>query len=405
MSRLNPYSKRADDLIKLSVDNSLTEKQVKIDYLTFTFKAADLRHCQRAGSVKVKVIKDFEVEAAEREYVYVNDCMWPKMPKIKPHVATGSQEDAMKALDKYRELEAEIKSQFYEDTLNVFVDFVLGFRLSKSKGVGFNGYTQSHDIYTKCGSKAGFLAIGGQADTVHFQISGQGCKHLFEYTTPFKLHHWLNTVIGLGVLNRIDLARDCYDNNFNCDYAVKCYEDTKGQAFRTGAGGRCPLKDPDNKSYYDADGKEVFIQEMFRVGMRSSAVSWRIYNKKLEQGIKDDNLTWYRSEVELKKWSVDTLLYPDAAFAGICEFSASMTNVVGVRTKLMTKAKNVALDVASRVKWVRHFCGKALGDILDFTDGDVYRALGLILPDDSGGKLGIPPTYKDLIKFNFVEET
>lgn len=405
MTRLNPYSKSADSLIKLSVDNALTEKQVKVDYLSFTFKCADLRHCQRAGSLKVKIVKDLTVEEAKREYIFVDDSKWPKMPKIKPHVATGSHEDAMKALDKYREQESKIKSQFYEETLNVFVDFVLGFRLSKSKGKGFNGYTQSHDIYTQCGSNIGFLAIGGQADTVHFQISGKGCKHLFEYTTSFKLHHWLNTVLGIDALSRIDLARDCYDGNFDCDYAVKCYEDTKGKAFRTGSGGQCPSEKPDNESHYNAAGDKVFTQEMHRVGRRSSPVSWRIYNKKLEQGLTDDNLIWYRTEVELKKWSVDTLLYPDAAFAGICEFSASMTNVVGVRTKLMTKAKDVALDVASRVKWFRHSCGKALGDILDFTDGDVYRALGLILPDDSGGKLGIPPTYKDLINFNFVEET
>ena len=74
-----------------------------------------------------------------------------------------------------------------------------------------------------------------------------------------------------------------------------------------------------------------------------------------------------------------------------------MTNSVGIRTKSMNKAKAACLDLASRVKWIRHAAGKALGDILEILDGDIEHAMGLILPDDSGGKLGIPPTYHKLI--------
>lgn len=376
---INPYSYTADKLIKSSVNNRKSDSLVKIDHLAFSFRLADLRHCRKAG------------------FADSDNIRFPKMPKFNSFRGTGSHDEALKALEHYKENQSKMLSEYYLKTLRIFAQDVLGFSISGLRGRGFQGYNDSMTMRSCTGSEVGFVGIGGQRDTVYFQISGTGCKYLFEHTTPFKIHHWLNTVIGIDKLSRIDLARDCYDGNFDCDYASDTYRMTRGDAFRTGKGGRAPTHKPANESYFDSDGKEVFDVEMFIVGKRTSPVYWRVYNKKLEQGIEDENLIWYRTECELKKWNSDVLLDIDAAFGGICEFSSSMAGRDGIRTRLMTKQKEVCLDLASRVKWIRHACGKALGDILEITNGDIQRTIGLILPDDTGGKLGIPPTYNDLI--------
>jgi len=92
------------------------------------------------------------------------------------------------------------------------------------RGRGLHGYKDSMTILAN-GIEVGYVGIGGQRDTVYFQISGQGCKYLFTYTTPFVIHHWLAKVFSCTRLSRIDLAFDDYDNNFNCDYAEKAYRD------------------------------------------------------------------------------------------------------------------------------------------------------------------------------------
>ena len=63
----------------------------------------------------------------------------------------------------------------------------------------------------------------------------------------------------------------------------------------------------------------------------------------------------------------------------------------------MSKAKEVCLDIASRVRHIRRSAGKALGDVLEVFEGDISKTMGLILPEETGGKLGIPLTYQQLI--------
>ncbi|WP_281188619.1 hypothetical protein [Vibrio harveyi] len=65
----------------------------------------------------------------------------------------------------------------------------------------------------------GFVGIGGNNDTVHFQINGKGCKHVFARRAPWSLHDWLTNVLGVQTLARVDLAYDDYDGIFDCEYA------------------------------------------------------------------------------------------------------------------------------------------------------------------------------------------
>lgn len=346
---------------------------IKIDHLAFAFPISELRQCRKSGQVG----KTFRTQV-----------QYPNLPEFKACHSIDLEE-----LEKHKNQTTEQLKDFYEQTLKVWVNDVLGFEMSPMRGRGLHGYKDSMTLRAN-GVDVGFIGLGGQRDTIYFQISGTGCKSLFHHTTPFIIHHWLSKVFTVTKLSRIDLAFDDFDNNFNCNYAESSYKDGW---FRTSNRGQSPSINPNHKYTYDENLNKVYSQEMICVGSRTSLIYWRIYNKKLEQGIKQDDLTWYRSEAELKKWSVDCLLNLAATFAGLCPFSASINLEKGIKTKSMSKTKEVCLDIAARVRHVRRSAGKALGDILEVLEGDIQQTMGLILPDDTGGKLGIPPTYKHLI--------
>ncbi len=346
---------------------------IKIDHIAFAFPIAELRQCRKSGQMG----KTFRTQTK-----------YPTLPEFKTCHSTDLDE-----LEKHKNETTEKLKDFYERTLKTWVNEVLGFEMSPMRGRGLHGYKDSMTLRAH-GADVGFIGLGGQRDTIYFQISGTGCKSLFEHTNPFILHHWLSKVFTITKLSRIDLAFDDFDNNFNCDYAEQAHKD---DWFRTSNRGMSPEVNPNHKYSYDKNMNKVFSQEMVCVGSRRSIIYWRIYDKKLEQGIKQDDFTWYRSEAELKKWSVDCLLNVAATFAGLCPFAGSINLEKGIRTKSMSKAKEVCLDIAARVRHVRRSAGKALGDILEILEGDIQQTIGLILPEDTGGKLGIPPTYKHLI--------
>lgn len=353
------------------------ENSVKIDHLSFSFPLSSLRHCHKAG---------FAGTTSKKQTFF------PLPPKIE-----NSEGKSLEEVEKHI---LHVKAQlagFYEKSLKAFINHVLGFYVSAPRDKGFHGYNNSMTLKTDTGIEVGFIGVGGQNDTVFIQISGTGCKYLFGKTSPFVLHHWLSTVLGISFLSRIDLAKDDYDNVYNCHYAEKAYEDG---IFRTGKGGRMPVLKLAHEFIYGADRQVIYDVEMVCIGKRTSPVYWRIYNKKLEQKIDDSRISWYRSEAELKKWSVDALLDADATFAGLNGFAQSMSELEGVRTKSMCKAKEACLTLVSRVRWYRHAAGKALNDILKLTNGDISKTIGLLLPEDyqvTRDKLGIPPTQKELL--------
>jgi len=348
---------------------------VIVDHLAFSFPLSQLRHCHKAG---------FAGYSPETQPFF------PLPPEVE-----SSEGKSLDEIEKHSLFVKKQLSEFYLKTLKAFVDHVLGFTVSAPRDKGFHGYTNSLTLKSKTGVDVGFIGLGGQRDTAFIQISGLGCKNLFGHTDKFVLHHWLNTVLSISFLSRVDLASDDYDGNFDCNYAENAYRDG---AFRTGKGGKMPVFKDASEYVYGNNSQKFFDVEMVVIGKRTSPIYWRIYNKKLEQQIINDKLNWYRSEVELKKWSVDCLLDVDASFAGLNAFSQSMENTQGVRTKSMSPTKSACLELASRVRWFRHAAGRALGDVLEIVGGDVSKAFGLLMPDEKlGEKLGIPPTYKKLI--------
>ncbi|BAA24173.1 hypothetical protein fs1p13 [Fibrovirus fs1] len=198
---------------------------------------------------------------------------------------------------------------------------------------------------------------------------------------------------GFGVtrLVRLDLAVDDYTGNFDAKYAEKCFYEG---AFRTAPRGQGPSMVPHKRITENG----ALMEEATIVGSRSSAIYWRIYNKKLEQKITDPDLIWYRNEVELKKCDIELLANPAASFAGICPFAASIECTPPVKFSRNKKAQG--LEFMARIAWVRRQCGVALAEVIAMTQGDLGEAFGMLIPHKHRRPdfelLGVPDSYAQL---------
>ncbi|WP_434951820.1 replication initiation factor domain-containing protein [Shewanella sp. HL-SH4] len=312
------------------------------------------------------------------------DCSaWAKLPDY------STYPDTQDGLDLFHEHVKETEQLRVEE----FVIRVLGLRLGSTRSYGRFFYTHSKEILDAKRKKViGFVAFGGNNDTVYFQISGTGCKHLFSHTNGHRLHHWLK-FMGVTHLKRCDLFFDDFDGNFDCEYAIKAYKD---EAFKRFKGGCNPKKIKIEKDY---DGDQV-TGEIVRIGSRQSLTYWRIYNKAAEQGLKGQ--VWYRSEVELKDVSIDVLTSPAECFAGLCVFSQSMNLSDKYSTDLLFKAKKTAmLTLEAKTEWLRKMCGRAIYDLVEDWGLSAEETLIALVGNDPkhGGKLSAPSYYSELIRF------
>lgn len=346
--------------------DAVRDEAIIVDHLAFSVPLADMRHLNRCGGDLRKYWKSFpkrnwknEKDSLKKEQMIAN---WQNV---------------------YREICVERFTQFCSRILNV--------RVGIPRNRGMHGYTDSASVLSQTNNTVlGFVAFGGNNDTIYIQLSGDGCKHVFSHIRPFQLHFWLDKILSVKKLNRADLAYDDFDGNYSIQYAEKAYSD---DAFKNPKGGRLPKC----TTILEKTGTQV-TGHTFSVGSRQSGIYWRIYDKALEQ--KANGITWYRSEVELKKVSVDVLASPAKAFAGINAFSSSVNLEHGISFKSLVK--KTTLDFDARVKWARRQVGRTLSDILETLGGDVYQALGLLI-DERGGKFSIPDSHSHLINHHMYE--
>lgn len=335
-------------------------KSVICDHLAFTVPLANFQHLERAGSST----KHF----------------WQKMPlQTWKNVTNEEQKHAL--MESYNHECHEILFK----RMTEFLFHIMGLKVFGARDKGLHGYQDSHNIMDESGRvQLGFVGIGGNQNTVYIQISGEGCKHVFSKIDSFSLHFWLSKVLTITRLARLDLAYDCFDDNFTCDYANRAYKDL---AFQNPNGGRLPSHI--HKPEYVGD---ELVNEIVNVGSRKSQIFWRIYDKAKEQGIYDQS--WYRSEVELKKISVDSLLDFDVTFAGLNAFSASFTFSKG--KSIRAAKKRACLDLSGRIRWAKRQCGRTLSDLVELFGGDLDLTFGALC-DDRGGKFCLPDTQSLLI--------
>lgn len=344
------------------------ENVVRVDALSFSFSVSYMRDLSQWHEFK---------------NVSGYNGVLPEFPKVPSQIDfhTGLALDAdeyRRNLDDYLQ---DYHSAIYQ-RIFLFFDRILGLSVGPVRSRGMQGYSYSCRLFSADGkTECGFLMFGGanQKDTAHVQLSGVGCRHLFMHTTPYLL--W-NTLRGLGVtrLSRIDLCFDDFTGNFDTKYAVTAYKD---RAFLTGKGGR--LQELDVRRPATGD---ILRGDTVYIGKRKSRIYWRIYDKALEQKI--EGVTWYRSEVELKKVSVDVLSDVDGFFAGLCDYSASVLSkhIEYVRNLPVYERRiqeNIlpCLELLSRVRRVRRQFARIAGDVLDIFDGDTGAAFGLLTNPDT----------------------
>lgn len=333
-----------------------------VDHLAFSCPIRDFRHL-----IGTKGYTDVKV---------------PEYPE-RPH---GMPLDIFNTLVKRYEKKV---IDYMEFLFKRFVYRELGMELSAPRGRGLHGYTDSFVLLDKRREhQLGYVGFGGNNDTVFIQISGLGCKYLFDYTKPKKLHKVLARTLGITSLSRLDLAVDDFTGNFDIEYAKTAFFDG---AFRSSPRGRYPTLTPVEKHNLDRTKNVTAVM----VGSRTSLVFWRIYDKKQEQNIQDPDVVWFRNECELKKCSVDMLFSPSAAFAGLCDFAASM-EPTDARTFNNIKRKS-SLDMKGKVSWARKQVGKTLAEIHNFYEGDLEKVFGLLIPTKHrDASIDMPDTNKAL---------
>ncbi|EHE1048947.1 hypothetical protein JZD21_002877 [Salmonella enterica subsp. enterica serovar Javiana] len=351
-----------------------SENVVRVDALSFSFNVSYMRDLSQWHEFKS---------------VSGYNCVLPEFPNAPSQIdfRTGlalSADDYQRRLDDYLH---EHYSAVYQ-RIFLFFDRIFGLSVGPVRSRGMQGYSHSCRLFSPDGKhECGWLMFGGiaQKNTAHVQLSGVGCRHLFMHTTPYLL--W-NTLRGLGVtrLSRVDLCFDDFTGNFSTDYALTAYDD---RAFLTGAGGCIQQLDIRRPRAGDRlKGDTIYV------GARKSRIYWRIYDKALEQNL--DGVSWFRSEVELKKVTVDVLSNVDAYFVGICDYSASVISKhIEHVQKLPPDERRVqenllpCLELLGRVKRVRRQFAKIAGDVLDIFDGDTGAAFGLLACPDAVAKYSL----------------
>ena len=344
------------------------QSPVIVDYLCFTVKLADLRHCKK-----------------DAPYSGIH---FPEPPQFSHHTAKTFED-----IEAYNRYFREVTMEYLQETLRRFIQYVLGFNYGSPRGKGFQFYDDSFVLTSEYGDDyCGQVGIGGNNDTVHFQITGHGCKHLFASRSCRFLHHWISTVLCCKHLARIDLAFDDYDGLHTCEAAENV---SRLGGFKRSRGFSPKVSNGDEWDW-DEQGNKLFSREERNFGSRQSRVYWRVYNKKLERNITAEDFSWYRSEVELKKWDTDILLNPVGGFVALNAYAASLISedITPVITKTKSK-KRVACDVLAASFWAKRQYGRLVNSLLELYEGNFEKVVTTLVRDDT--LLTYPSMHQKLI--------
>jgi len=356
--RLNPEYIQGQQ-VNIDVESEYLNTSTSVDWLAFTVKFSDFRHCTKSGPF--------------------SGIHFPPVPALPPMRARSG--DDIESINDYRE---RVYTKYFEECVVIFLTKVLGFSIGVLKeGAKFNFYENHFDIESPDGSMhCGKVGYGGssQKDTIHFSINGNGCKHLFTNRSRQYVHYWLSNVLGVSLLTRCDIAFDDFDGIHTCENVELAFLDDGFKRSR----GISPTFKNDDEWHINADGEKVFNCEMRRIGSRSSLVHWRIYNKKLEQKIDKDGFVWYRSEVELKKVSVDILLDIDGYFSGLNNYASSLFSKSIESKRMVFKAKKrFACEVLQAAYWAKRQYGRVINGLYELYDGDFEKIVTSLMRDDT----------------------
>jgi phage replication initiation protein len=355
---------------KTNAQEEYLNSEIVIDDLAFTVKMAEFRHCTKSAPF--------------------SGIAFPPVPALPPIQAKST--DDIDSINGYRN---KVYTDYFENCVLVFITKVLGFTVGPTTGSKFNFYDDHFCLFSKDGEEyCGKVGFGGssQKETIHFSITGVGCKHLFSTRSRAYIHHWLANVLNVTVLTRIDLAYDDFDGIHTCKHVELAFMD---DAFKRSRGISPKYKNED-EWHLDADGNKIFSCEMRKIGSRQSLVYWRIYNKAIEQKIEKDGFVWYRSEVELKRVSVDILLDIEGYFVSINQYASSLFSKNVAPKGIVHKAKKrLAADVIKSAYWLKRQWGRTVNSLLELYSGDCEKVVTTILREDS--RYGFTPMHQKLV--------
>jgi len=241
---------------------------------------------------------------------------------------------------------------------------IFGFGVTKKLPNGRNFYNSSYSL----GDEWGFVAIGGQRNTVMVSISGTGLAAARDGWES-RLHAWLETKAKRAKLTRVDVAHDCYRGQYTVDQARDDY-----RAGGAGTEGRMPVCE-ERGDWYRPNGSG----RTFYIGKRTNGKYARVYEKGKQLG--DAKSPWVRLEVEFKAVDrllpFDILLRPGEYLAG----AYPMFEWINARAeRIATVKKALAAGYERAVTYARRQVGGALAFIAEM-EGGVQQAFDVLRRD------------------------
>jgi phage replication initiation protein len=262
---------------------------------------------------------------------------------------------------------------------------ILGFGIFEKRKNGHKFYLHSWSLGED--GRFGFIAIGGQRQTVLFELTGEGCMHakpgweaeMYDFLTSGELL--------TPKITRVDLTHDDHEGRYNVDRA---FDDWSNDRFKLPQAPQSPaMAQFGNWGRPDGRGRTVTI------GRRLSGKFLRVYEKGKQLG--DRESSWTRIELELKAEDrvipFDVLTRPGeylaASYPALGFLNAQQTRIATVRhtvkkgfdamKRYVRRASGAALAVAIAIHGAQ-FVDELLADV---TQDEVHRQLvrrGLDVP-------------------------
>jgi phage replication initiation protein len=157
---------------------------------------------------------------------------------------------------------------------------------------GKNFYANSWDIVDSSFNIVGFVAHGGNNDTLCINITGSGCA-VIGTAGYLALYRFLQE--HKGKITRVDIAHDFFDGRYSVDTAINWYKEGLFVT-ESGRGKKAQAKLVDDFGL--GTGRTLYV------GSRKSGKLFRAYEKGKQLG--DSENPWVRFELELR--SVDRVI-------------------------------------------------------------------------------------------------
>lgn len=254
------------------------------------------------------------------------------------------------------------------DAISYAMTEIFGFGVTGQYDKGRNFYRAAYAL----GEEGyGFVAHGGQRNTVMVSLSGTGCAAA-RVGWEYRLRAWLETVAVNPKLTRIDVAADFFHGEYSPQQASIDYDAGLYRLSRSPVNpqweGRGNWKLP-----HDPRGLTAYI------GVRTSGKFARVYHKGRQLGAPDSD--WTRLECEYKSvdriLTFDMLTAPGAYLAGAYP-AWEWVNDVQDRPTTIRNSKIV--EKQKKEDWIHKVCGADLHVLCELEEGETpqERAFNLI---------------------------